>query len=74
MLPSTKIKGINFSKKLTKVLTINDVALWKNDLPKHYLGVKLTGINRARGLDESGEEDVQMWPFSVSVAVQRCAY
>ena len=38
MLPSTKIKGINFSKKFTEVLTINDVALCKNDLPKYYFG------------------------------------
>lgn len=57
MLPSTKIKGINFSKKFTKVLTINDVALRENALPKCYFWRKeLTHVNALRGLDMDGKE------------------
>lgn len=57
MLPSTKIKGINFSKKLTKVSAINDVALHENDLPKCYFWRKeLTYVNALRGLDMGEEE------------------
>lgn len=57
MLPSTKIKGINFSTKFTEVLTINDVALCENDSPKCYFWRKeLTHVNGLRGLDMGGEE------------------
>lgn len=57
MLPSTKIKGINFSKKFTEVLAINDVALPENDSPKCYFWRKeLTHVNGLRGLDMGGKE------------------
>lgn len=57
MLPSTKIKGINFSKKFTKVLTINDVALCGNDSTKCYFWRKeLTHVNGLKGLDMGGKE------------------
>lgn len=70
MLPSTKIKGINFSKKFTKVLAINDVALRENDSPKCYFWRKeLTPLNALRGLDMGSRNNVQMWPFSQSVSV-----
>lgn len=57
MLPSTKIKGINFSRKFTKVPAINDEALCENDTLKCYFWRKeLTHANALRGLDMSGEK------------------
>ena len=54
MLPSTKIKGINFSKRSSseiEVLAINDIALWKNNFAGVlFVKKKLSGIKRGQGL------------------------